>query len=256
MPGLRELQRDFRAALLTGEASALAPFLLGDDIRWESRLDIHRNNVRGTLSTVLVECFPAVRRIVDARFFDYAADAFLRARPPVSPCLHDYGADFPDFLANFAPCHDLPYLPDVAWLEWLLHRAAVAAETPFLGTASLAAVTAERTPVLRLHFHPAFGLLQSPWPVEHIWEANRPGQESDAPIDLGSGGVRLEVMRRDGSVRLRSLDAPTFAFRRTLHEGVALEAAAGAVLALDPDFDLAAGFSALFGEGLVTELST
>ena len=255
MPGLRELQRDFRAGLLAGGAAALAPLLLDDGISPESRLDVHRNNIRGSLSAALAESFPAVRRLVDERFFDYAAQTFIGARPPESPCLHEYGAAFPDFLAEFPPCRDLVYLPDVARLEWLLHSAAFAAEAPSLAAAALASVPADRTPALKLRLHPSLGLIDSQWPIERIWEANRPGSESEPAIDLSAGGVRLEIARRGGSVMLRSLEAPTFAFRRALLGGSTLETAATAALDLDPGFDLAAELAALFRGELVTEVS-
>lgn len=255
VPGLHELQRDFRAALLAGDAAALAPFLLEDGMSRECRLDVYRNNIRGSLSAVLAECFPAVRRLVDARFFDYAAQTFIAARPPGSPCLHDYGAAFPDFLAEFPPCRELVYLSDVARLEWLLHSAAFAAEASPIAAAALASVPAEETPALMLRFHPSLGLLESAWPIDRIWAANRPGRESEETIDLAEGGVRLEATRRGGTVMLRRLDAPAFAFRSALLRRSALEAAAAAALERDAGFDVAAELGALFREGLVTEIS-
>lgn len=256
MSALLELQRAFRAALLDGDAGALAPLLLADGIPPELRLDVHRNNLRASLSAVLAETFPAVRRLVDPRFFDYAAQTFVRTRPPESPCLHEYGAAFPDFLAKFPPCRELRYLPDTARLEWLLHLAAYAAEAPALPASGLAEVAPERLPTLRLRLHPALGLLQSPWPVDRIWAANRPGAESDQTIDLGAGAVHLEVARAGGTVLLRRLDAASFAFRAALREGETLEAAATSALALDAGFDLAAELAVLFRGELVTEVST
>jgi len=255
VPGLRDLQRSFRVALLASDAAALAPLLLEDGMSHESRLDVYRNNIRGSLSVVLAETFPAVRRLVDARFFDYAAQTFIRTLPPESPCLHGYGAAFPDFLAEFPPCRELVYLTDVARLEWLLHDAAFAAKVPPLGAAALASVTAEETPALKLRLHPSLGLLESPWPIDRIWEANRPETGSAETIDLAEGGVRLEAARRAGTVVLRRLDAPAFAFRRGLLEGSALETAALAALERDPGFDLASELAALFLEELVTGIS-
>ena len=65
-----------------------------------------------------------VCRLVDKDFFAYAAYKYLREHPPHSRCLVEYGADFADFLARFAPCQDLPYLADVARFEWALNIAA------------------------------------------------------------------------------------------------------------------------------------
>src|SRR5262249_59736878 len=79
-----------------------------------------------TLPAVLEPAYPVVSALVDRRFFGYAADAFIRRHPPAGARLGEDGADVPEFLAAFPPCAHLPYLPDVARLEWAVHRAPTA----------------------------------------------------------------------------------------------------------------------------------
>ena len=50
---------------------------------------------------------------------------------------------------------------------------------------------------------------------------------------------------------MRALDAPGFAFLQALRQGGTLEAAATAVSAQDPAFDLAGALGTLFREGAV-----
>jgi hypothetical protein len=178
MPSLREIQRAVRAALLDGdEAAALA--LVADD-RPDVRLDVHRTNVIASLTAALQETFPVVCRLVDERFFAFAAHEFICEVPPVSPIVADYGAGFADFLAEFPPCRELVYLADVARLEWLIDRAARAPEGA----------------------PPAY--LSSAWPIDRIWRANQPDAD-DEPISLDAGGVRLEVRRNGPRVEIRSV---------------------------------------------------
>jgi len=127
-----------------------------------------------------------------------AADTYLRAHPPAGPCLFEYGDSFPDFLAAFSPCRDLAYLPDVARLEWAMSAALHAPDVDAMDPARLADVAAEDLPRLTCAVDPSVSYLESPWPVEQIWRANQDedGAPSD-PIDLASGGVRLEVRRVD-----------------------------------------------------------
>ena len=71
--------------------------------------------------------YRVVRELVGAPFFDAAVDAFVRAHPSTGGDLNVYGGEFADFLAAYPHARDLPYLPDVARLEWALdeaHRAA------------------------------------------------------------------------------------------------------------------------------------
>ena len=255
MPTLAELQRDMRAALLGGEETAAAAHIRGDGLGPAERLAVYRNNVVASLTAVLAQVFPAVRRLVDERFFAYAAHAFLTRHPPKEACLAAYGDGFPAFLASFPPCRELVYLADVAHLEWLMHAASLAPAAPALEPQALKDIAAEATQHLRFRLAPSLGLIASPWPIDRIWRANRPGAESEETIDLDAGGTRLEVRRHGSDVVMRALPPPDFAFRAALAAGEALGAATELALAHDPRFDLAAALAALFREGAVAALT-
>lgn len=247
---LAELQASFSRALLEGGERALAGLVEGGPVR----IEIHRNNLFASLGAALADMFPAICRLVDARFFAYAAHEFVRRSPPERAVLSEYGAGFADFLADFPPCRALAYLADVARLEWLMARAATAADAVPLAAGALAGIAPEATPRLRLRLHPALGYLASPWPVDRIWRANR-ATGADETIDLAEGGVRLEIARQDGVVVMRPLDAASFAFRSALAQGETLEPAALAALVADPGFDLAAALALLFQDGAVAAVA-
>ena len=104
MSALRDTQAAFRAALLGDEPAAALRDISGDGLAREARLAIYRHHVADTLGDLLQAVYPVVCRLVDARFFEYAADRFIAAHPPTSPCLFEYGEAFADFLAHFEPC--------------------------------------------------------------------------------------------------------------------------------------------------------
>ena len=111
---VRGLQQGFRRALLDGDDAAITSLIDGDSAQARGRIAIHRNNVLASLTRALADTFPVTCRLVDDRFFAYAADEFIRARPPTRACLADYGAEFPGFLGDFGACRTLAWLPDVA----------------------------------------------------------------------------------------------------------------------------------------------
>ena len=254
-PRLRETQAAMRRALLDGDAEGLLSHLAAQGILAETQIAAYRNNVFASLTDVLRDAFPAICRLVDERFFAYAAHEFIRQHPPMRPCLADYGAQFSDFLAEFPPCRELSYLGDVARFEWLLSRAAHAENAVPIDPSALASLAPEDTPRLVLQLDPSLAYLASRWPIDRIWQANRRGADEGVAIDLGAGGVHVEIGRRDSAVVYRTLDPATFAFRQALGEGARLDAATMLALELDEAFDIAAAFADLFRDGVVTSFA-
>ncbi len=251
MPALHEVQAAFRRAILTGDTDTFCALVAADGLAPEERLGVYRNNVFASLTAVLRETFPAVCRLVDERFFAYAAHEFICRHPPESAVLAEYGGRFPDFLAGFAPCRELVYLADVARLEWLMTAATNATHAEPIVAAALTDVAAHETPRLKLRLHRSVGFIASPWPIDRIWRANRPEMAAEVTIDLAAGGVWLEVSRADANIIVRSLDCATFAFRLALQRGETLERATEAALVTDPAFDLCRALPALFLDGVI-----
>jgi hypothetical protein len=250
MPTLRDLQSDFRR-FLTGETpEQLLRLVDGVGFEPEARLSIYRNNMLVTLTAALKATFPVVCRLVDDRFFEYAANAFIQHHLPAAPCLVEYGGNFPDFLASFPPAASLDYLPDVAKLEWAISRVLLA---PYpesaIPLARLLAVRGDPAQI-RLGMTAACRYVASPHRIDQIWQSNQPGMDAAAEMSLDRCGTHLEVRLADG-LQLSSLSAAIWTFRSRIADGVALGAAAAEALAIAPDFDLTQALAALFDAGLV-----
>jgi hypothetical protein len=251
---LLELQLQLRRAVLDGDTVDLVAAIRSDGLAPAARLAIYRNHALATLGAVLEGIFPVVCRLVDKRFFAYAAHEYLREHPPHLRCLVEYGADFADFLAGFGPCKDLPYLPDIARFEWALNIAATMREATPLALDALSAVPAEKGAQLALGLQPSVSYFSSDWPIDVVWQAN---QQSEVPtIDLMRGGTRIEIRRVDDTVAWRRLDPGTFAFRTALADGLILADAAAAATVQDPAFDIPVEFERLFTERLVVAFCT
>jgi hypothetical protein len=252
MPTLPELQSGFARAVRREDASDIASVVLGDGLTPDARVRIYWNHVYSSLTDALEATFPVVCRLVDRRFFGFAADRYVHDHLPEGPCLFEYGATFPDFLAGFAPCADYPYLADVARLEWAMNVAMHAEAAASIAPHILGAVPPDDLGRLVFQMDPAASWLASPWPIDHIWRVNQPEGDADATVDLTAGGARLEIRRRDDVVTMRRLDDTSFVFRAGLAGGGALEAVATRAMAQDPDFDLTSGLRALLEEALIT----
>jgi Putative DNA-binding domain len=266
MPALAEIQAAFARALLQDQVEPAATMVAGDGLEPAARLQIYRHHVFTTLTATLASTYPVICRLVDERFFGYAADQYIRAHPPAGPCLFEYGGELAAFIAAFEPCRRLPYLPDVARLEWALNAAAHADDVTPLDPAILRRVPEADLARLTLRLDPSLTLLSSPWPVDRIWHANQPDVDPDVPVDLASGGVCLEVRRPAGAspseasdlesqAVFRAIDRATHAFRRVLQQGRCLEDAAADALEVDGGFDLGRACQALFEERLLVDFA-
>jgi len=243
MRSLHELQRAFRDAMLHGACERVAPLVAGRDA--EARLDVYRANFRSNLCAALRDVYPVVERLVGERFFEAAARRYIPDHPSASGDIHDYGADFADFLRAFAPAASLPYLADVARLEWGWHQVFHAADDAPLDPALLARVAGEAQATLRFALRPARRLLASPWPVHRIWQANQANQAGLAEVpavDLDEGAARLLVRRETHgyAIEIVALEVGEFAFLDALARGMTLTGAYEQAVAVDRGFDLAA----------------
>jgi hypothetical protein len=251
MPSLSDLQRGFVTATLFGDRAALTALgIAGGALDAEARVAIYRNNVFANYRKALGATFPVVRALVGGSFFGAMVEAFVRAHPSPRGDVNRYGGDLPRFLGGYAPARRLPYLPDVARLEWALDQAAIAPDAPRLDLAALAAVPPERLGALRLRLHPSAAFIASPYPILHIWQANQPGHD-DERVDLGEGGDTLLILRGMHGVSAQRLAPATNAWLRALAGDIELAQALDRALSADPSFDLGATLRTYVADGLI-----
>lgn len=238
---LQTLQAELVARLFRSPHSAEGLDIVERRIAADDRLGIYRNNAFSNLRGALQAVYPAVNKLVGEDFFNLAANEYIVMTPSVSGDLHDYGADFSNFLRLYQPAAHLIYLPDVARLEWACHRVFHAADHPGLDLQKLAAVSAQQYDGLKFALHPATALLQSDFPTLKIWQVNQVDFDGDQRVNLDDGGNRLLVWRDNGySVRVDSLAPGDFVFLLALDEQNTLAAAAEKALSIDAGFALGA----------------
>jgi hypothetical protein len=241
LESLMDLQAQFsRAMLETGLAvpPGIAP---------ARRFSVHRNNVYASLIDVLRARYPVIERLVGEDFFKSAASLFVAAHPPSTPVLIEYGEHFPVYLESFEPARGLPYLADVARLEWLRHAAYHAADLVPLTALSLAAVAPERAGALTFELHPSVGLIASSYPIVSIRETN--AQDEDVrPIGPELPGEAALVIRPGFEVNVLRLDTGGHAFATALAAGETLAGAAAKAAAHDR-FDLGPSLATLIAAG-------
>jgi hypothetical protein len=216
----------------------------------ERRFSIHRNNVKAGLIATLTAKFPVIQRLVGEEFFEATAIVFIERHPPRSPVLAEYGAAFACFLESFEPTGDLPYLADVARLEWSRQEAFHATDAKPVPIEGLAALATGDLEAARLTLHPATRVIASPWPIVSIWTTNTFDEEVRR-IGPDQPGELALVTRPDQDVLVSLLTPGADVLIAALADGASL----GAVVAKTQDgFDLATMLALLFSAGGVSAL--
>src|SRR5258708_12288275 len=77
------------------------------------RYNVYRNNVTVSLIDALAAVYPPVQRITGVEFFRAMARSHMRATPPNSPLLFEYGREFPVFIHQYEPPTSTPCLPTI-----------------------------------------------------------------------------------------------------------------------------------------------
>lgn len=201
---LVDLQGAFARSLMSGGG---IPANIKGRLRPDEAMRIHRNTVMGALANALRLSHPSVDALVGEAYFDQAALAFIQAQPPRTASLSQYGDGFAHFLAGFAP--SLPYLPDVARLDFAIDRALRGEDGArhFALEATITITLPENLAVLALHY-----------PADEI-RAALGDDTALASIVLDPMQRHLVVWRQDAEARLRPVNVASGGFLRALLSG-------------------------------------
>lgn len=249
MQPLPELQARFGRVLR--DPTAPLPPIRAKGLDAARRLQVYRHNHEIALASALRAVYPVTERLVGEEFFAAAAAAYARQNPSHSGNVQDYGGAFSSFLATYGPAADLPYLADVAALEWRRLQTAVAPTHMPMDLKALAAVPADDLPELHFHHQPAARAFKSPFPVLSIWEFCQQ-TDPEGELDLELGGQCVLFSRPVLDVQMRLVTPGEYAFLQRLCRGGTFEAACRDALAVEQGFDVEERFTALVREEILT----
>jgi hypothetical protein len=245
MHALREQQLAFARALCDGDAAQAARVRAVEPFTAEQRLQIYHNNWAISLRQALAGVYPVINQLVGDEFFAYAAGVYVQAHPSRTGNVHDFGDAFPDFLAQLAGAESLPYLPDVARLEWAYHEVFHAPEGGALDVGQLAAVLSGESaePLaaadnLYLQLSPCCRYVRSDYPILTIWQLHQDAGSGDEVVDIDTGGMQLALVRNTIAIEFHPVSAAAYALLAALHGGESFAQACARALTVDADCDV------------------
>jgi len=215
---------------------------------------VYRNtSLQGALSA-LAATYPTVEQLLGDEAFAALALRFVRAVRPASPVMTDYGEGFIDWLALQSALAELPYLADVARIDWMCLEAHRAADAPLLDAGAVSDASPESWMTRRGALHPATRISWFRQPAPSIWLAARDGLlDGGFAPDWSAEGVL--VTRPAGAVRVVRIDAAAHRMLGGLRLGETIGQAACAAAALYPQADIGQCFAGILASGAISGLT-
>ena len=221
----------------------------------QERLAVYAGGYVERTRQALADIYEAVAHVVGSRRFAELAQTYARRYPSHEYNLSLRGRHLAEFLIGHPLSHRLPFLPDLARLEWLIAQAFHAFDEPPLEPLRVAGLSLDQWEQRRIAFQPSVGCLASPWPVRDLWDA-RTRPVSEISIDVVNRPQRVLIFRKDLRVMCELMEEGPFRMLAALRRGATLGEACRTLAewARESDPPVAAWCSAWVQRGLVVNI--
>ncbi|MGB3726107.1 MAG: putative DNA-binding domain-containing protein [Glaciecola sp.] len=132
-------------------------------------LSVYKNNYIESAIRALSISYPTVLAILEENNFRKLASLYIQNMPKTCFDWADYGASLSEFIFDVEALESMPFLPEIAQLDWLLMHAERAADKPF-DAASFERLQTQTPERLRFVAAPGLQVIKALFPVLEIYE--------------------------------------------------------------------------------------
>lgn len=212
---LANLQNDFQDYLLGRSECVVERVDSTPDLNASLRLGIYHNAYRARLVEVLMDTYERVVPYIGEESFESAALAFIESNPPSARSVRDYGASFPEFLADYFE-QDLE-VAELAAMDKRLRDTFDAPDAEPLGIDDVAALQPEDWETVTFKLHPTVSIQEFNWNTIAIWQ-NLGNDETPPSAAKSDAPVFCLFWRKDLQPHFRSLSTEEHAALRFIVE--------------------------------------
>jgi len=188
----------FLAVAGEGSLAETTALVIGGALRPEDRVGIYAEMYWLRMRDSLRTDYPYVLQVLGEEDFEVLVARHLKRRPSTHYSLGHLGVAFVDTLRE-ATIEGLPWLADLAALEWARAEAFVAIDAPVLELSALGALNEEAFAHSRLVASPSLRLLHPAWDVLPVWRALERG-EAWSELTVAEARAPLIVWRQGFNV--------------------------------------------------------
>ncbi len=200
-PSLRAFQQWMKTQILPGavKSTAESPLNPQRGTPGDERMRVYAGGYLTRIYSALEEVFEATHQVLGDAVFHALAEDYARQFPSQDYNLSFAGRHLPEYLRSWKRAEALPFLADLALLEWRVCEAFHAFEQPAMNPAQLSAIAPDAYDHLQLFFQPSVSVVASAWPILDIWQARKVPRET-ININLIDRPQRVLIYRRDVQV--------------------------------------------------------
>lgn len=218
------------------------------------RMAVYAGAYLARMAEALKETFEAVARFAGEAAFIDLCEGYVEAYPSGEYNLSEIGHSFAAYAAKTSYAAKLPFIKDLASLEWAVSRAFHAPGREPARMERFAGWDDEHWSRARIRVQEGCSLLRSAWPVADLWNARK---MPEGRIDVAIEGrpQTVFVYRAGLDVRVRVVSAAEAAFLERVAAGDSL----GEILASfeggeTPEPPVGEWFTALSRDGLIADV--
>jgi len=219
----------------------------------QARLAIYRNNYFFSLIDVLKDTFPTLLKLVGDDFFTALCKEFIIQNPPSSPVLTQFGDTLAQFIYNFQPLKNYPFMHDVCLVDWHRHSAWYSDGSAGLTAESFAAIEIAALSEATISFHPSARFVQSEFAIFSIWLENQ--NETPEEVDASTPESVL-ILRPETDVDMYKLDKGIFTFLQKLQLGFSVLESIQLAMEADDAFNPTGAIDFLITSGISAQVHT
>jgi len=198
---LKAIQQAFFDTVYGGNSTPLQALIKSQpNFTASKRAYVYYHNTYESLKEVLRNTYPVCEALVGKAYFTQLAAHYVKQTASTAGNLDLYGATFSQTLsslvANREELQTLRYLPAVAQLEWLLHRAYYAKDRRVFDFNALSALSVEQQASLCFTLADDIQLMETSFAALAIWRAHQNNGDEDV-VECVPATHFFMVIKRD-----------------------------------------------------------
>ncbi len=218
MQSLKGLQAAFKRHLFTGDGGIVEHIVSMENANNEQRMNTYTNAYYGRLVETLAGDYPAVQAMLGEEAFTTLCHDYIQAHPSTHYSLRWFGQHLPTFLTKAAGSRELPFLTELANLEWTFINAFDAADAEVLDENAVTMIVPEAWPEIKIGFHASVHLIDYHWNILDLWRAVS-DEETIPPLQALPESSTCLIWRQELTTRYRILETDEAAALKAAMQG-------------------------------------